>query len=243
MARLHYNLVRTALSGAINDTVTTFTITAPLREGGNLGALIPDVSGGDVLAIRVDDEIMHVTAYTSGSTTITTVARGQEDTVAAAHADGAVLKHVIAKDDLGASGASAELIGLTSYKPGTETDTSTTNTTATDVDATNLVVTFTVPASGSVLVRLSALCHGASNGIYNIWSLREGSGNVAGSDMGGGVISTASQGRTRTVKITGLTPGESKTWKWAQRTSNGANSVTTRCGDIAGPAVMEVWAA
>lgn len=104
MTRLHYNLVRSALDGAIDDTVTTFDITAPLREGGNLGALIPDVSGGNVLAIRVDDEIMHVTAYTSGSSTITTVSRGEDDTVPAAHSDAAVVKHVIAKADVVALG-------------------------------------------------------------------------------------------------------------------------------------------
>lgn len=135
------------------------------------------------------------------------------------------------------SGSSALLASL-SYRPGSDVQTTTTSATFVDIDATNLAVTFTVPASGAVLVRLTAIT--ASTGAFaQYWGLRSGSSDVSNSE--GFVKDLAAAFRVvHAVKITGLTPAASLTWKWAQRTASG--TMTTRYGTL-GPATMEVWSA
>lgn len=100
MARLRYNLVETALSASIDDTTTTIPLAAALQEG---GVNIPSVVAPDTLAIRIGSEILSVTAYTSGATSLT-ADRGQEDTVNVEHFAGDAIKHVITKEDVSDSG-------------------------------------------------------------------------------------------------------------------------------------------
>lgn len=111
-----------------------------------------------------------------------------------------------------------------------------------DVDATNLAATFTVPASGAVLVRVTARINVANANSYD-WNLREGAADVAGTaqlvlyhDAGGSI-----QIRTTAVwKLTGLTPGASKTYKLGHARSFGTGTTDIRRG-ATDPVTIEVW--
>lgn len=95
MARLRYNLLEAVLAADLDDSSEEITIASALQEG---GVDIPTVSGGDTLTIRIDQEIMHVYDYTEGATTLFAY-RGMENTVAAEHFAGAIIKHVPTKED------------------------------------------------------------------------------------------------------------------------------------------------
>lgn len=140
----------------------------------------------------------------------------------------------------GGGGAGA-LIASKVYNPGTVQTINVTGATFSDVDATNLAVTFIVPASGQVIVRQeSAFVSAASTQLD--WNLREGSSDVAASAAG--VSYNGGQGRAgKSVLITGLTPGASKTWKWGHARTFGSTTVSTLYGGSWGQALMEVWAA
>jgi hypothetical protein len=136
----------------------------------------------------------------------------------------------------------AALLGRTSYDPGTVTTYTISSATLADVDATNLSLGFTAPASGNVLVVLSAFATEpgtASQLAY--WGLRAGTNDVAGSIAA--VIrsdTSAWPGRRPTYRIpfTGLSGAY--TWKWASACSSG--SFTFDAGGDSGAAVMEAWA-
>lgn len=119
-----------------------------------------------------------------------------------------------------------------------------TSTTFEDVDATNLVVTFVAPASGSVVVELSALasCVQTTPDIY--WTMRDGTVDVhAGVGVKSGAATPADQWeRCQAVfRVTGLTPGKSYTWKWAHRTSTAATTVRTYAGGAFYPSTIKVF--
>ena len=120
---------------------------------------------------------------------------------------------------------------------------STVSTTLADVDATNMAVTFTAPASGNILVRLTAYCDQAGTSEFGRWSLRESTSDIAGA--GGSVIRAPDGGGTATVafKLTGVTAG-AHTYKWSYKTTaaTGAHRILVGAGgDDQPPAVMEVW--
>lgn len=139
------------------------------------------------------------------------------------------------------------LLAYTAYNPGTPASTSTSSSTFADVDATNLTVTFTAPASGNVLVRLTAVAVVNNVAAVYAWNLR----TTGGSNVSGSFSTVTSNGNqikiSSVVPITGLTPGASTTWRWGHAVSSNTGSV--RYGDSGtisasyGPAVMEVWAA
>jgi hypothetical protein len=82
----HQNLSSTTLNGAINNSVTTVTVTT--------GSAFPSAGNYRVM---VDDEIMIVTAR---STNDLTVVRGQDGTSAASHADLATIALVYSQQSL-----------------------------------------------------------------------------------------------------------------------------------------------
>jgi hypothetical protein len=143
------------------------------------------------------------------------------------------------------------LVGLTSHLPATDTTVTTSSTSYSDIDATNLAVSFVVPPSGAVLVRLSAYAISGGESVY-AWGLREGSSDVASwkACVRFGMNNVADHGRrTTTVYIAGLTRGATKTWKWTHArvttVADGAAACEIRygVGSDRGPAIMEVWAA
>ena len=121
----------------------------------------------------------------------------------------------------------AEPKSLIGYKVNTTSNAySTTSATLADVDATNMVVTFTVPPSGAVLVELNGFadCTGSS-GEWTVWGIRE-----ATSDIGAACAVARSPNATGGIRlsaqilVTGLTPAASKTYKWSFAVSGGVTS-------------------
>jgi hypothetical protein len=145
-------------------------------------------------------------------------------------------------------GGGSGLLAALQYNPTANTEVTTTSQTPVDVDATNLSVTFSAPSSGRVLVRLTAIPRGASGGSPSAaWCLRDGSSVVANSK--GDMTSSLSNERMSLVTlVTGLTSGNSYTYKWGHALNNGSGTVAIRYGGndaigCHGPAVMEVWSA
>jgi hypothetical protein len=144
---------------------------------------------------------------------------------------------------------SGGLLAAVSYNPATSVSVATTSTTFADIDATNLVLPFTVPPSGKVLVRMSAAVVTADLVAMN-WNLRDAGGDIAGTRAV--VIRPAGGQRIRAntaIVVTGLTPGEAKSWKWGQARTTSTGTCETLYGqtDISalgtpGAAVMEVYA-
>lgn len=133
------------------------------------------------------------------------------------------------------------LLGVKQYSPA-QTIFSTAGTSLSDVDATNMAVTFSAPASGKVLVRLSAYTDMNSGAGEGYWGLRESTTNLVYWRMMRGALQE--NYLSAATHLTGLSAG-SHTYKWAF----GVDSGTIRI--IAGPgnamstfpgATMEVWA-
>lgn len=134
------------------------------------------------------------------------------------------------------------LLNIISYNPGAQTTVNTASGIFSDVDAVNLVIPFIAPSSGNVLVFLSglALCS-ANNSLA--WNLRNSGGDIAGTSMQ--VLYTDSGnpevGIRRSIRVTGLVPGSSQSFKWGHARIGGSGSCNTRMGGAAGQANMEVW--
>ena len=138
----------------------------------------------------------------------------------------------------GGGGGGAELLGLTAYAPGSNTTIgSTSSGTDADVDATNLAVAFTAPASGKVLVHLSTLMNDGGGTSY--WTVRESTTTLA-TDY----ISQATNAARRvmaTFYLTGISAG-SHTYKWGFYQSVSGTQLVYG-GPTFGKAIIEVWAA
>jgi hypothetical protein len=141
----------------------------------------------------------------------------------------------------GTAASAGGLLAVVSWLPGSDQLLTAPLTTSADISAPNLVTTFTVPASGNVLVTFNGVCDGgtASNGYY--WSVREGSSDIAGPSWITFQLNSSSF--VRHFLITGLTPGTSKTYKWGHRYTTSGTAPSFRVGPTYGPAIMQVWAA
>jgi hypothetical protein len=147
----------------------------------------------------------------------------------------------IAEVALEAGGGTGRLIAYTVNTAGNQ---SITSATLADLP-TNIAVTFTAPASGKVLVRLSATAGGTTTGNgFQTWGLRESTSIIAGAtgesiavreDSGGGTEQL--HGVTKAFYISGLTPTTSYTYKWAAASS--VSGATFKAGTNS-PAIMEV---
>lgn len=108
------------------------------------------------------------------------------------------------------------------------TDVASTSATFADIDATNVAVTFTAPASGKVVIRAAMSAEtGASTNMQ--WNLRDGSGDVAETEqtISFGAISLRGNGAWR---LSGLTPGQSYTYKVGIARTSGSNTCRVRMG-------------
>ena len=133
------------------------------------------------------------------------------------------------------------LLARASYNPAGVTTLSTVSTTSVDADATNLTVTFTAPDDGIVDVTLEACADVAAGGggVQNIWSLRSGGSDVAGTVRT--VTRNIDAARVTTiVRVSGLTAGASYTYTWGIRTSNATYAARILAGSTYGPAEMRV---
>lgn len=146
------------------------------------------------------------------------------------------------RDKIESLSSGGGLLAQTHYKAGSDTATfNTTSTSFVDVDATNLAVTFTAPASGKVLVRLTAVCQNNDGSLIAYAALREGSTNIGSQLYLLGFTSAAVVPMSVPFLVTGLTPGNSYTYKWAWRVTAGTTYMFT--GPGYGACTMEVIAA
>lgn len=125
----------------------------------------------------------------------------------------------------------------------------------TAVDTTNLRITFTVPASGRVMVRLMCTVHGATTFPTILLGVLESSTVIARVSPIGGLkntaVATAQVTQEATFVIEGLTPSQSKTWDAAYGVEvviastgikyGGPNNTTTN--DAFGAFIFEIWEA
>lgn len=104
-------------------------------------------------------------------------------------------------------------------------------------------VTFTVPASGNIMIDLEATV--VSNGTNNqhSWLMRDVNGPVVGTRVPVDV-DTAPRRKHATIIVTGLTPGQTLTWSWGVLLPTSLQSTLKVAGtethDPAGPALMVV---
>ena len=116
-------------------------------------------------------------------------------------------------------------IAATRYAPTTPTAKSASTTALADLDASLLTASFTAPASGKVQVDLSATVKGSAAATRSYWGLRSGTSDVPDSLVmvhEGTVPARA----TASIIVTGLTPGQNYTYKWAAAASTGTTSLT-----------------
>lgn len=145
------------------------------------------------------------------------------------------------------------LLGAAHYDPGSAVVKATDTLLAmTALDTTNLRVTFTVPESGRVMVRLAGVLHGAATLAQILLGVLEGStvkGRSAPSIGGGNLASTSLVKAESVFPVTGLTPGAQLTWDAAYSVETvvastglkygGPNNATAN--DAFGGFIFEVW--
>src|SRR5690606_39372193 len=112
----------------------------------------------------------------------------------------------------------SELLALVQYDPATETAYAISSSTLTALDTTNLRAVFNAPASGRVIVRLSATCRAATSGSNTAlaWGLLEGATTVPGTVKRVNSQVVAQMKPFYTAVVDGLTPSQEYTWDWAQ---------------------------
>lgn len=132
------------------------------------------------------------------------------------------------------------LLAVKAWMPTTDTQIACNN--YLDYDAVridDLWIEAVVPASGRVLVSLSAQTGQGVASKYEFWGLMIGAAVVAKGRVG---YSTIFHRVTARFLVDGLTPGETVKLDWAHKTEQGGTS-NLYVGPEWGPAVMEVWAA
>lgn len=136
------------------------------------------------------------------------------------------------------------LLAITQYAAGSGYTMN--SSTLADVDSSNLAVTFTAPANGKVVVKLTGSVEPNDSAQEVYFALRESSSTVSGTeqtviatdvDLGG----TAHIRLTAVMYVTGISAG-SHTYKWAWRRASGGSTIALRSGST-DPLTMEVWAA
>jgi hypothetical protein len=125
----------------------------------------------------------------------------------------------------------------------------------TALDTTNLRASFIVPPSGRVLVRIQCTVHGATTMPSILLGVLEGAAVVARVSPIGGLkntaVATAQVTQEASFVVSGLTPGQQKTWDAAYGVEvvvastgikyGGPNNTTTN--DAFGALLFEVWEA
>jgi hypothetical protein len=192
-----------------------------------------------IAELGTEDAAVHI-ADTTAAHVASSIGFTPNGSIAATDVQAAIQE---VRDEASGGGAGAgTILAIKQYTPGSDSTVhNTTSTTSVDADATNLAVTFTVPASGNVVVELNGWSDQNSSGV-GYWQLRDSTTVIAEWRMSS---TTYGSGRTAVkALITGLTPAASKTYKWGHRVSAGNQDIYA--GPLTGsfgPAVMIVYAA
>lgn len=142
------------------------------------------------------------------------------------------------------------------WDPNTAVSKATTaNLAMTAIDTTNLRLTFTVPASGKVLVRLAGVLHGAATYPQILLGVMEGAtvkGRVAPAGYANGNLAATTFVKVEGLfLVTGLPAGTSQTWDAAYGVETAVASTGLKYGgpnnttsdDAWGGFTYEVWSA
>lgn len=131
------------------------------------------------------------------------------------------------------------ILGVTSYNPATSAAYTVSARGMVDLDATNLAVAFTAPASGNVIVLLSGYTRTA-NAVFYWWGLREGTSTIAKSTR----LQTESVRHRLDVvmRLSGISAGP-HTYKWSHEASSNLAEVRVGQSGPDGPGVIIVMAA
>lgn len=175
-----------------------------------------------------------VTAHTAAATTATIEAVAIIGTAAALPQNTPWIHGMLASDMRG------QRLDVGSFAAGADSDStySTSSTTLVDVDATNLVVTGTVPVSGELTIRLSGHPNAASSQ-RAYWGLRTASAIVANTSRLVCFSSNLSAWTQIDYRLTGLTPGAAFEYRFAHACS--ATNAFIATGPNNGPAMIEAF--
>lgn len=146
-------------------------------------------------------------------------------------------------------------LGAVAYDPSTAVTKGTAASAMAAFDTTNARITFTVPASGKVLVRIQCVVHGATTFSSILLGVLEGSTVKGRVCPNGGLkntaLATAMVTQEASFVVTGLTPSAQLTWDaaWGIETFvasslikyGGPNNSTAN--DAFGALVYEIWSA
>lgn len=148
------------------------------------------------------------------------------------------------------------LVAGTLYDPAAAVSKATTSLLAmTAIDTTNLRLTFTVPVSGRVLVRMQSTLHGATTYPQVLLGVLEGAtvkGRVSPAGLvNGNLAATTFLTVEALFVVTGLTPGASLTWDAAYGVETVVASTGLKYGgpnnttgnDAFGGFAFEIWQA
>jgi hypothetical protein len=222
-----------------------------------IGALL----GTNLATTLVGQEVLFtVTGLTPAASYTWDFARGVEVAVTASKIKYGGPDNTTANDAFGGIQFSVweapKLIASTLYDPSSAVTHNTTAALAmTALDTTNLRHTFTVPASGKVLVRLRGVVHGATTFPQILLGVMNGSTVVGRDHATGGIkttaVATAQLAQEATFIVDGLTPAASLTWDAAYGVETvvastglkygGPNDATTN--NAFGGFLYEIWAA
>jgi hypothetical protein len=139
------------------------------------------------------------------------------------------------------------LLSRTQYAPAVDPSYTTTSATPAAVDTTNMTFSFVAPASGDVLIRLSASIY-ISSGILYFCLFTHNTLTQVGDTMLAGSVAATTSAATATI-LTGLTPGQTYQLDWGFFCVSPGAAVISAIGaqgapgTNGGPAVMEVWSA
>jgi hypothetical protein len=235
-----------------------YTVSAVATPSGYVNITVANVSSSGANPLGNGDAITLAFSRsgdqgsTVGAGTLTTI-----EEVDGSPTDSAVTKLVFPNGTLGIashvatytpatpSAVAGQILALKVYAPASQTILSTTSTTFADVDATNAVVTFTAPASGNVMVRVSAFADTGAGAYF--WGLRESTTDQTTATT----RVVRSGGQTNYVSVpmylTGLSAG-SHTIKLSHAVTAGVTGrIIVQDGSVAtskwGPLVIEVVAA
>jgi hypothetical protein len=239
----------TTLSALLSNSALSFTIASATGwPDGSVGKFVVEVDPGTGTAEKILCD-----SRSGTSVTVNASGRGYDGTVAIQHANGATVKHVwdaasptdfarhiyVTTDDdhtQYAKKATVSAPGDVLLRRASVTGASystVSNMALVAVDTTNLRCTFTAPATGRVIVRLTANSRNSGSSL-TIWGLLEGA-----TQRGAGIDVTSynnDQVYSAAIEISGLVAGSSHTYDWAFTVGGGT-------GYVSGHPVMEVWSA
>jgi hypothetical protein len=140
-------------------------------------------------------------------------------------------------------------LGSVNYDPATAIElpaSNTSNAAMLRMDLNNLVITFTAPANGSVLVRINCCISGATTYSTMLLGVMEGFNTIIARQSPVGAIQGTNginnfSGQEALFTVTGLTPGDSYTWEAAYGVEQGVSASKIRYGGPDDTTASNAW--